>query len=105
MKYLDPQLLVKDPLTGIVSYTNLPWYYYLFRLVTPCVEAQLGGRLYFQLGYDFRRQMENRLTTRRVSAGVSTGITFKAGKNNFQYGSSLYNVAGRINQFSLIRKF
>lgn len=105
LKYLDPQLLVKDPLTGIVSYTNLPWYNNLFRHVTPSVEAQLGGRLYFQLGYDFRRQMENRLTTRRVSAGVSTGITFKAGKNNFQYGSSLYNVAGRINQFSLIRKF
>lgn len=105
LKYLDPQLLVKDPLTGVVSYTNLPWYNNLFRHITPSVEAQLGRRLYLQFGYDFRRQMENRLTTRRVSAGVSAGITFKTGKNNFQFGSSLYNVAGRVNQFSLIRKF
>jgi len=49
--------------------------------------------------------MENRMTSRRVSAGLSSGVTFKAGKMEFQYGSSLYNVAGRVNQFSLIRSF
>ena len=105
LQYLDPQLMVIDPLTGTITYEKLPWYNNFFRHISSSVEAQLGGRLFLQLGYDFRRQMENRITSRRVSAGVSTGVTFKAGKMEFQFGSSLYNIAGRVNQFSLIRSF
>tara|TARA_B100000780_G_scaffold246579_1_gene191175 strand:+ start:5278 stop:6360 length:1083 start_codon:yes stop_codon:yes gene_type:complete len=105
LKYLDPQLLIKDPITGLEFYLDLPWYNNLLRHLIFSVEAQLGRRIYFQLGYDFRRQIENRIQTRRVSAGISSGIMFKGGKNSFQYGSSLFNVAGRINQFSLIRNF
>ena len=104
MRYLDPQLITKDPLTGEITVQPISVWNNALRHVHPSVEAQLGGRIFIQVGYDVRRQMEMRLPTRRSNPGLSFGISLQTTKMSYQYGSAVYHVAGRLNQFTLIRR-
>ena len=104
MRYLDPQLITKDPLTGEITVQPISVWNNALRHVHPSVEAQLGGRIFIQVGYDVRRQMEMRLPTRRSNPGLSFGLSLQTTKMSYQYGSAVYHVAGRLNQFTLIRR-
>ena len=104
MRYVDPQLVSKDPLTGEVTVQEISFWNNALRHVHPSVEAQLGGRIFIQVGYDVRRQMEMRIPTRRSNPGLSFGLSLQTAKMSYQYGSAVYHVAGRLNQFTLIRR-
>jgi len=104
MRYLDPQLITKDPLTGEITVQPISVWNNALRHVHPSVEAQLGGRIFIQVGYDVRRQMEMRLPTRRSNPGLSFGLSLQTTKMSYQFGSAVYHVAGRLNQFTLIRR-
>ena len=104
MRYLDPQLITKDPLTGEITVQPISVWNNALRHVHPSVEAQLGGRIFIQVGYDVRRQIEMRLPTRRSNPGLSFGLSLQTTKMYYQYGSAVYHVAGRLNQFTLIRR-
>ncbi len=105
LRYSDPQLITKDPLTGVITVEPISGWNNVLRHLHPSVEAQLGGRLFFQVGYDVRRQMEMRLPTRRSNPGLSFGVSVQTRKMAYQFGSAVYHVAGRLNQCSLIRRF
>ena len=104
MRYVDPQLVSKDPLTGEVTVQDISFWNNALRHVHPSVEAQLGGRIFIQVSYDVRRQMEMRIPTRRSNPGLSFGLSLQTAKMSYQYGSAVYHVAGRLNQFTLIRR-
>ncbi len=104
LRYLDPQLVTKDPLSGEITVQEISVWNNALRHVHPSVEAQLGGRIFVQVGYDVRRQMEMRLPTRRSNPGLSFGLSLQTAKMSYQYGSAVYHVAGRLNQFTLIRR-
>ena len=99
----DPLREVRDPLTGQINYTPPSFANLALRHLAAAVEAELGGRLRAQVGYDFRRQLEMQLPTRRTNAGLSFGFGLKAGKSQFQWSQSVYHVAGRFTQFSFSR--
>jgi hypothetical protein len=105
LRYLDPQLITKDPLSGEITVQEISIWNNALRHIHPSVEAQLGGRIFIQVGYDVRRQMEMRLPTRRSNPGLSFGLSLQTAKMAYQYGSAVYHVAGRLNQFTLIRRF
>ncbi|HAG48458.1 MAG TPA: hypothetical protein DCL07_00710, partial [Cryomorphaceae bacterium] len=75
------------------------------RHIHPSVEAQLGGRIFVQVGYNIRRQVEMKLPTRRSNAGLSYGLSLQTRKMSYQFGSAVYHVAGRLNQFTVVRRF
>ena len=99
----DPLREVRDPLTGQINYTPPPFANLTLRHLAAAVEAEFGGRLRAQVGYDFRRQLEMQLPTRRTNAGLCFGFGLKAGKSQFQWSQSVYHVAGRFTQFSFSR--
>ena len=99
----DPLREVRDPLTGQINYSPPSFANLALRHLAAAVEAELGGRLRAQVGYDFRRQLEMQLPTRRTNAGLSFGFGLKAGKSQFQWSQSVYHVAGRFTQFSFSR--
>ncbi len=99
----DPLREVRDPLTGQINYTPPSFANLALRHLAAAVEAEFGGRLRAQVGYDFRRQLEMQLATRRTNAGLSFGFGLKAGKSQFQWSQSVYHVAGRFTQFSFSR--
>jgi hypothetical protein len=105
LRYTDPQLITKDPLSGEVTVRQISIWNNALRHVHPSVEAQLGGRIFIQVGYDVRRQMEMRLPSRRSNPGLSFGLSLQTRKMSFQYGSAVYHVAGRLNQFTVLRRF
>ncbi|MGA1380751.1 MAG: hypothetical protein ACO30N_04245 [Schleiferiaceae bacterium] len=99
----EPLREVRDPLTGTSTYNAPSWSNLALRHVAAAVEAELGGRLRAQVGYDFRRQLEMQVPTRRTNAGLSLGFGLKAGKSQYQWSQSVYHVAGRFTQFSYTR--
>jgi hypothetical protein len=99
----EPLREVRDPLTGEIAYKTPSFTNLALRHLAAAVEAELGGRLRIQIGYDFRRQLEMQLPTRRTNAGLSFGVGLNAGKSQFQWSQAVYHVAGRFNQFSYIR--
>lgn len=99
----EPLRDVRDPLTGQSTYSAPSWTNLALRHLAVGVEAELGGRLRAQVGYDFRRQLEMLVPTRRTNAGLSLGFGLKAGKTQIQWSQSVYHVAGRFTQFSLTR--
>ncbi len=99
----EPLRELRDPLTGQTTYNAPSWTNLALRHLAVAVEAELGGRLRAQVGYDFRRQLEMQLPTRRTNAGLSFGFGLKAGKSQFQWSQAVYHVAGRFTQFSYTR--
>lgn len=99
----EPLREVRDPLTGNITYTDPTWTNLALRHLAFGVEAELGGRLRAQVGYDFRRQLEMQLPTRRTNAGLSLGFGLNMGASRIQWAQSVYHVAGRFTQFSYSR--
>tara|TARA_B110000503_G_C7129169_1_gene406063 strand:+ start:707 stop:1780 length:1074 start_codon:yes stop_codon:yes gene_type:complete len=105
LRYSDPQLVTKDPLSGEITVAQISALNNALRHIHPSVEAQLGGRIFVQVGYNIRRQVEMKLPTRRSNAGLSYGLSLQTRKMSYQFGSAVYHVAGRLNQFTVVRRF
>lgn len=101
LTYLDPNNINRDPITGAESYDEPSFLNMAMRHVTVSGEIMLGKSLRFGLGYNFRRQYEMALTSRRSSAGLTFGLAAKLGKFWINYSNVNMNVAGRIHQFTV----
>jgi len=65
------------------------------------VEFLLGESFHFDLGYNYKRRQEMKLTARPGMVGFSWGFGFRISKFHIAYGRSSYHLAGGTNHFSL----
>jgi len=65
------------------------------------VELLLGENFHFDLGYNFKRRQEMKVTARPGTVGFSWGFGFRVSKFHISYGRSSYHLAGGTNHFSL----
>lgn len=102
LTYENPDAPQVDPLTGEPIDNSVSLANKFMRHVILGGELQLGKSLNVQVGYNFRRQQEMKLTTRRSSAGFSFGVGLKVSKFRINYGRTIYHVAGASNHFSVV---
>jgi len=65
------------------------------------VEFLLGKNFHIDLGYNYKRRQEMKVSVRPGMVGFSMGFGFKVSKFHFAYGRSTYHLAGATNHFSL----
>jgi len=65
------------------------------------VEFLLGENFHVDLGYNYKRRKEMKVSVRPGMVGFSMGFGFKVSKFHFAYGRSTYHLAGATNHFSL----
>jgi hypothetical protein len=65
------------------------------------VELLLGENFHFDLGYNYKRRQEMKVTARPGTVGFSWGFGFRVSKFHISYGRSSYHLAGGTNHFSL----
>lgn len=65
------------------------------------VELLMGKNFHFDLGYNYKRRQEMKVTARPGAVGFSWGFGFRVSKFHISYGRSSYHLAGGTNHFSL----
>ncbi len=65
------------------------------------VELLMGENFHFDLGYNYKRRQEMKVTVRPGAVGFSWGFGFRVSKFHISYGRSSYHLAGGTNHFSL----
>ena len=73
----------------------------LMRHLVIGVELLLGENFHFDMGYNYKRRQEMKLTTAPGMVGFSWGFGFRVSKFHIAYGRSSYHIAGGTNHFSL----
>ena len=64
------------------------------------VELLMGENFHFDLGYNYKRRQEMKVTARPGAVGFSWGFGFRVSKFHISYGRSSYHLAGGTNHFS-----
>lgn len=101
LSYDDPNAQQTDPLTGETLDNSVSIGNKIMRHVILGAEFQPGRLFNVQIGYNFRRRQEMKLTTRRTSAGFSFGVGIKISKFRINYGRTNFHVAGASNHFTI----
>lgn len=65
------------------------------------VELLLGENFHVDLGYNYKRRQEMKVTARPGTVGFSWGFGFRISKFHISYGRASYHLAGGTNHFSL----
>jgi len=65
------------------------------------VEFLVGEHFHFDLGYNYKRRQEMKLSAKPGMVGFSWGFGFRISKFHIAYGRSSYHLAGGTNHFSL----
>ncbi len=65
------------------------------------VEFLLGENIHLDLGYNYKRRQEMKVSARPGMVGFSWGFGFRISKFHIAYGRSSYHLAGGTNHFSL----
>lgn len=65
------------------------------------LEFLLGENFHFDLGYNYKRRQEMKLSAKPGMVGFSWGFGFRISKFHIAYGRSSYHLAGGTNHFSL----
>jgi hypothetical protein len=65
------------------------------------VEFLFGKNFHLDLGYNYKRRQEMKVTSRPGMVGFSWGFGFKVSKFHFAFGRASYHLAGGTNHFSL----
>jgi len=65
------------------------------------LEFLLGENFHFDLGYNYKRRQEMKVTAKPGMVGFSWGFGFRVSKFHIAYGRSSYHLAGGTNHFSL----
>ena len=73
----------------------------LMRHVVVGVEFLLGENFHVDLGYNYKRRQEMKVTARPGMVGFSFGFGFRISKFHLSFGRASYHLAGGTNHFSL----
>ncbi|MGM0474970.1 MAG: type IX secretion system protein PorQ, partial [Bacteroidota bacterium] len=73
----------------------------LMRHVVLGVEFLMGENFHVDLGYNYKRRKEMKVSTRPGMVGFSWGFGFRVSKFHFAFGRASYHLAGGTNHFSL----
>lgn len=73
----------------------------LMRHVVVGVEFLLGENFHVDLGYNYKRRQEMKVTARPGMVGFSFGFGFRISKFHISFGRASYHLAGGTNHFSL----
>ena len=65
------------------------------------VEFLVGKNFHADLGYNYKRRQEMKVSARPGTVGFSWGFGFKVSKFHFAFGRASYHLAGGSNHFSL----
>lgn len=65
------------------------------------VEFLLGDNFHVDLGYNYKRRKEMKVSARPGTVGFSWGFGFKISKFHFAFGRASYHLVGGTNHFSL----
>ena len=65
------------------------------------LEFLLGENVHIDLGYNYKRRQEMKVTAKPGMVGFSYGFGFRISKFHIAYGRSSYHLAGGTNHFSL----
>jgi len=65
------------------------------------LEFLLGENIHVDLGYNYKRRQEMKVTAKPGMVGFSWGFGFRVSKFHISYGRSSYHLAGGTNHFSL----
>lgn len=65
------------------------------------LEFLLGENVHIDLGYNYKRRQEMKVTAKPGMVGFSWGFGFRISKFHIAYGRSSYHLAGGTNHFSL----
>lgn len=99
--YDDPNNATVDPISGEVQIEPQSLSNLALRHLGGSLEFLATERAHFMLGYNFRRQFEMALPTRRTSGGFTLGAGLYFNKFSLHYANELRSVAGRMNTLSL----
>jgi hypothetical protein len=98
----DEQESEVDPITGEVIETNdFVFGDLLMRHITVGAEILVSSNMQLRFGYNYKRRQEMKLEERPGTAGFSWGFGFRIKKMQFNYGRSVYHLAGPSNHFTL----
>lgn len=91
-----------DPITGeAINNGNFNFGDKLMRHLILGTELLLGENFRVNLGYNYKRRQELKLTDKPGTAGFSWGLAFKVKKFHLSYGRSSYHLAGPSNHFTV----
>ncbi len=99
--YQDPNLVNIDPVTGEQTQETFSMLNLGLRHLSGSIEFLPTQRLHLMVGYNFRRQFEMSLPTRRTSGGFSLGAGLYFNSFQLHYANELRSLAGRMNTLSL----
>ncbi len=102
VRYDDPTNRTVNQLTGEIEENQPSVLNNILRHVVLGAELAPTKGFNLQIGYNFRRNQELKLDTRRTAAGISFGIGIRISKFRINYSRNNYHVAGGANHFSLI---
>lgn len=91
-----------NPLSGEVEKSGFDIFGdKLMRHLVFGVEFLLGKNFHADLGYNYKRRQEMKVSVRPGTVGFSWGFGFKVSKFHFAFGRASYHLAGGTNHFSL----
>ncbi|MDE0987317.1 MAG: type IX secretion system protein PorQ [Schleiferiaceae bacterium] len=99
--YQDPNLVNIDPVTGEQTQETFSMLNLGLRHLSGSIEFLPTQRLHLMVGYNFRRQFEMSIPTRRTSGGFSLGAGLFFNSFQLHYANELRSLAGRMNTLSL----
>ncbi len=101
VSYFNPALRQIDPITGEPIDQNVSLGQMFLRHLIVGAEFQPTQGFQVQVGYNFRRQAEMKMLTRRSSAGLSFGVGIRLFKIRFNYARTNYHVSGATNHLGV----
>ncbi len=103
LTYDDPNNITVNQLTGEVERNDPSIWNNALRHVVIAAEFAPSKAFNIQVGYNFRKNNELKLDTRRTAAGLSFGVGIRIAKKiRINYARNAYHVAGGANHFSII---
>ena len=100
LSFKNPEATTVDPSTGQTIEQEIGLGNKILRHFVVGAELFTGKALNLRFGYNFRRQSEMKLLTRRSNAGFSFGVGLRLKKFRLDYARTNYHVAGASNQLS-----
>ena len=98
----DPTSSTIDPLTGeLIEENSFELGDQFMRHIILGTELLLGDNFNVQVGYNYRRRQEMKLSDRPGTAGLSWGLGLRIKRFDISYARASYHLAGGSNHFTI----
>ncbi|MEZ5173431.1 MAG: type IX secretion system protein PorQ [Bacteroidia bacterium] len=106
LTWKDPRIPEEsiDPLTGDTVINKIGVANKIMRHAIFGAEFNVSKAISLQLGYNYQRRQEMKVSTRLGTVGISWGVGVKIYKFSIAYSRSAYHLAGSPNQFTLVAR-